>query len=346
MKKIIPIIIVLTLVIGGIIFWQIRLEKIIPSENEKEANNKDLEIFCPDYDGNQQKCLSYSECEWASEENDCNLIGSVDEEENNDEKFDDEEFDDEEEPNQELEAITIPENLSNELCKKIPLSDQLPYSGRYQCLALVNHDERFCEGADEEKEKLLCLAFAKKDSSYCELVPQESKHLCYYKLAVSSKNINFCDGVDYLDTAQGNKDERLNCYMNYITNLYAWNKSNEIKTEYCNEFPIDYEDRNTCFALKERDVSLCGNTANCLTFFKQDLSFCNENPELPGCLNDRAKTSKDVSICELLPQPDRDNCVGSYCTHTELDVNICDTIIDIKERQSRYIELSMNLANW
>ncbi|MCD4759491.1 hypothetical protein K8R33_01230 [archaeon] len=47
-----------------------------------------------------------------------------------------------------------------------------------------------------------------------------------------------------------------------------------------------------------------------------------------------------------LPQPERDNCVGSYCTHTELEVTLCDMIIDIKERQARYLELAMNLANW
>ena len=264
-----------------------------------------------------------------------------------DDNDDNKEFDDKAWLNQELESIVVPDNPSNELCKKIPLSNQEPYSERYRCLALVNHDERFCEGIDEEKEKLMCLAFTKEDSSYCKKVEgQEPKHVCYMQLSVSTKNIKFCDDVDYLDTAEKNENEKLKCYMNYITNLYAWDKSNEIKTEYCNEFPADWEDRDTCFALKSRDVSLCNNVANCLTFFEQDISFCNEHSELPCCIKDRAKTSRDVSICELLPQQDRDNCVGSYCTHTELDVNICDTIIDIKERQDRYLELAMNLANW
>lgn len=300
-------------------------------------------IFCPDYDGNQEECLSHSECEWSSDRNECDLTDMVneDDEDDNDEEVDDEGL------NQELENIVVPDNPSNELCKKIPLSGKPPYGERYHCLALVNHDERFCEGMDEENEKLMCLAFTKKDSSYCKSVlTKEAKHVCYLQLSVSSKNIKFCDDIDYLETAEKNEDEKLKCYMNYITNLYAWDKSDEIKTEYCNEFPVDWEDRDTCFALKARDVSLCNNVANCLTFFEQDISFCDEHPELPCCIKDRAKTSKDVSICELLPQPDRDNCVGSYCTHTELDVNICDTIEDIKERQDRYLELAMNLANW
>jgi len=249
--------------------------------------------------------------------------------------------------NQELENISIPDTPSNRLCKKIPLSNQPPYSERYYCLAVVNHDERFCEGIDEEKEKFICLAHAKKDSSYCKkVVGQDSKHVCYYMLAVSSENVKFCDDINYLDTREENKEEKLQCYFNFVSNLYQWNKSEEIKTEYCYQFPADYEDRNTCLALKERNISLCHNIANCLTFFKQPISFCDEHPKLDCCMNDRAKTSKDVSICELLPQQDRDNCVGVYCTHTELDVNICDSIQDIKERQNRYIELAINLVNW
>jgi hypothetical protein len=247
------------------------------------------------------------------------------------------EDDDEDELNQELESITVPENPSNELCKKIPLSNQPPYSERYHCLAIVNNDERFCEGVDEEKDRLICLALAKEDSSYCEGLEPSPKHVCYYQLAVSSENANFCGEIDY------SQHEKEQCYFNFMSNLYSWNKSDEIKTEYCNE--LDSPDKNTCLALKSRDVSLCGDNPHCLTFFEQDISFCDEHPEIDCCIKDRAKINKDVSICELLPQPERDNCVGSYCTHSELDVNICDTIKDIEERQNRYIELAMNLAN-
>ena len=98
-------------------------------------------------------------------------------------------------------------------------------------------------------------------------------------------------------------------------------------------------------ALKNSDISLCDDNPNCLTFFEQDVSFCDGRPNFSDCIKDRAKTSKDVSICDLLSQPDRDSCVGVYCTHTELDVSICDTIVDIEERQDRYLELAMNLAN-
>ena len=279
--------------------------------------------YCPNYDENQQECLSHPECEWSSDMN-CNST--------------DMDGEDDEGLNQELEAIAVPDNPSNKLCKKIPLSNQPPYGERYHCLALVNHDERFCEGMDEEKEKLMCLAFAKKDSSYCKLVSLESRHVCYLQLSVSSKNANFCSDIDY------SQNEKEQCYFNFMSNLYQWNKSDEIKTEYCEQ--LDSPDDNTCLALKARDISMCGDNPNCLTFFKQDISFCDEHPELPCCIKDRAKTSKDVSICELLPQPDRDSCVGVYCTHTELDVNICDTIQSIEKRQEVYIELAMNLNNW
>ncbi|MFA4880254.1 MAG: hypothetical protein WC650_01335 [Candidatus Doudnabacteria bacterium] len=309
------------LVIGAIAFF------LLNSSSEEENNvGQESEIFCADYDGNQQECLSHSECKWSSDMNECDSTDMVEEEDGGGFK-------------QELENIAVPNNPSNTLCKKIPLSGKPPYSERYYCLAVVNHDERFCEGIDEEKGKNICLAHAKADPSYCKKIQEDSaKHVCYYMLAVSSKNADFCSDISY------SQHEKEQCYFNFMSNLYQWDKSDEIKTEYCNQ--LDTPDKNTCLALKARDISLCGDNPHCLTFFEQDLSFCDEHPEIDGCIKDRAKTSKNVSICELLPQPDRDSCVGVYCTHTELDVNICDTIEGIKERQDRYIELAMNLGNW
>jgi len=315
---------ILILGVGGFLLLNFDSKNV--GKMVKQTKDTETKIICEDFDDNKKQCLLHNECKWTSDKNLCDSI---------DEGGDFDEEDDKLKP--ELESIVIPNNPSNTLCKKIPLSNKPPYGERYRCLAIVNHDERFCEGMDEEKEKLMCLAFTKKDSSYCELVPQGSRHVCYIQLSVSSENANFCSDISY------SQHEKEQCYMNYITNLYAWDESDEIKTEYCNQ--LDTPDKYTCLALKSRDVSLCGNNPHCLTFFEQDISFCNEHPELPCCIKDRAKTSKDVSICELLPQPDRDNCVGSYCTHTELNVNICDTIIDIKERQARYLELAMNLGN-
>ncbi|MDD5626996.1 MAG: hypothetical protein PHW01_03265 [Patescibacteria group bacterium] len=321
MKKILIIgLIAGILVIGIIAFFLLHF-----SSEEENNVGQESEIFCADYDGNQQECLSYSECKWSSDINECDSTDMVDE---NYEGL-----------NQELENIAVPNNPSNTLCKKIPLSGKPPYGERYYCLAVVNHDERFCEGIDEEKGKNICLAHAKADPSYCKKIQEDSaKHVCYYMLAVSSKNADFCSDISY------SQHEKEQCYFNFMSNLYQWDKSDEIKTEYCNQ--LGTPDKNTCLALKARDISLCGDNPHCLTFFGQDLSFCDEHPEIDGCIKDRAKTSKNVSICELLPQPDRDSCVGVYCTHTELDVNICDRIEGIKERQDRYIELAMNLGNW
>ncbi|MDP1696031.1 MAG: hypothetical protein Q8L29_03895 [archaeon] len=313
-------IVILILGIGGYYFMN---EEKDSNELQKD-NNIDIKISCPDYDNNQTECSLHLECEWISEENICNSL-SGDE--------------GEEKINSGLEAIEIQNTPSNELCRKIPLSSQFPYGERYLCLAIVNHNERFCEGVEEENENNMCLAYAKKDSSYCKQIQEDSaKHVCYYQLAVSSKNASFCSEIDY------SQNEKEQCYFNFMSNLYQWGKSNEIKTEYCNQ--LDTPDKNTCLALKAKDISLCGDNLNCLTFFTQDLSFCEKFSEKTTCIKDRAKTGKNVSICELLSQPDRDICIGAYCTHTELNVNICDTITGIKERQERYIELAMNLANW
>jgi len=332
----ITIIILAVVIIGGYVAYDQILDK--DGDIDNDMNTDKTGIDCPDYDGDQQGCLSHSECTWDSGMCDSINADMADQ--------DDEDDQDDEELIQELEDIAIPDTPSNELCKKLPLSNQPPYGERYYCLAVVNRDERFCEGIDEEKAKNICLAHANADSSYCKKVDsQESKHVCYYMLAVSSNNAAFCDDIDYLDTAEKNKEEKLQCYYNFVSNLYQWGKSDEIKTEYCNEFPADYEDRVACLAMKKRDVSLCNNIANCLTHFEQPLSFCDESPDMVSCLKDRAKTNEDVLICESLSQPDRDSCVGVYCTHTELDVAICDTIEDIKKRQEMYIELAMNLAN-
>jgi len=313
------------LVIAGFYF--------LNSESEEDINNNESEIFCQNYDDNREECLLQEECKWVSGKNICNPLGSMDEGDENDSEL-----------NQELEDMTIPNNPSNTLCKKIPLSGQSPYTNnygeRYLCLAIVNHDARFCEGIiDEENEKKMCLAHANKDSSYCkEVEGQDAKKVCYYMLAVSSENASVCSDINY------SQHEKEQCYFNFMSNLYQWDKSDEIKTEYCVQ--LGSPDDNTCLALKARDISMCGDNPNCLTFFEQPLSFCDERPDFSSCIKDRAKTSKNISICELIPQPDRDICVGVYCTHTELDVNICDTIEDIGERQNRYLELAMDLANW
>jgi len=296
------------------------------------SNSEPKEIFCPDYDGKQEKCLLHEECKWMPEENICNSVFAVE----NDEGYNEDE--DKEWLVPELEEIEISDTLPNQLCKQIPLSGKPPYNQRYTCLAIVNHDERFCEGVDEEKEKNMCLAYAKKDSSYCKKVKtDEAKHTCYYQLAVSSNDASFCSDIDY------SQNEKEQCYYNFMSNLYQLEEYDKIKTEYCNE--LDTADKNTCLALKEKDVSLCNDNPWCLTHFVQELSFCDEHPEITSCMNDRAKTSKNVSICELLSQPKKDNCIGGYCTHIELDVKICDMIEDIIEKESRYLEVAMNLAN-
>jgi len=255
---------------------------------------------------------------------------------------------DEELPIVQEDVVEETDTPSNIICQKIPLTEQLSPSDRYYCFAAVNHNPEFCQKievdpGDEEEEanKNICLAVASEDSSYCKKMQDPlSKHVCYYQLAVISDNINFCDDIDY------DKNERLQCYFTFVSNLYWWDKSNEIKTEYCNKFPTNEPDRNTCLAFKERDVSLCKNNINCLTFFKQDMSFCaGKGSTLKDCVRDRAMTSKDISICETLTGEKRDDCIGDFCTHIKLDTSICDKISDDMERQSRYVEVAINLAS-
>ena len=244
-------------------------------------------------------------------------------------------------------AVEETDTPSEVICKRLPLAKQLSQIDEYYCLAAVNHDPEICQqikvdSGDEEDEanKNLCFAVAGKDSSYYrKMTDPLAKHVCYYQTAVVSENINICDEIDY------DENERLQCYFTFVSNLYWWDRSDEIKTEYCNKFPADQPDRNTCLAFKARDISFSNNNVNCLTFFEQPMSFCTgKGSVLEDCIRDRAMSSKDASICEQLSGEKRDDCLGDFCTHIKLDIAICDKITDVMEKQSRYVEIAINLA--
>lgn len=346
MKRIILMLILIVFIIGCSeqIEKTQEVEGIVeePEQKPEAEEIEEVEIVCTDYDDNKEECQSHSECKWTSGENICEPIGKEGEE---DEVSEDDEEVEENEFTSKLEE-GLPNTLPNRICKKLPLTNELSPGDRHYCFAVVNHNAGFCEEIgqetiDEETDTNLCLAIAGEDSSYCKKIQKpSSKHVCYYQLAVISENINFCDDIDY------DKNERLQCYFTFVSNLYWWDKSDEIKTEYCNKFPAGESDKNTCLAFKERDVSLCKNNVNCLTFFEQEMSFCEgKGSVLKDCVRDRAMTSKDIPICEELSGEKRDDCIGDFCTHIQLDIAICDKITDDKERQSRYVEIAINLAN-
>jgi len=257
------------------------------------------------------------------------------------------------------EEINVPNTPSNAICKQIPLSNELSPGDKYYCLAVVNKNPAFCEKivsdieesgnsgdnpeefdeGQDETPKNLCLAIVNENSSYCKNMQEPSpKHVCYYQLAVISGNINICDEIDY------DNHEKEECYYNFISNLHWWDKSNEITTEYCNKFPVS-EQRDTCMAFKEMDVSLCKNNINCLTSFEQDMSFCQGiGSTLEYCVRDRAMTSKNLSICETLTGAKRDDCIGDFCSHIKLDTSICDKISNDMEKQTRYVEVAIYLS--
>ncbi len=305
-------------------------EGILEIRTGKDGGQTGYCVFIDDETGEKSECE-----EWAFYRSECII--------------EDEYIEDDEDIDKEFDyGIDIPDTPSNEICGKLPLTKELNPGGRHYCLALVNHDARFCEKIDDEENEVnICFAHAKADSSYCKKIKEDSaehigdpaKHVCYYMLAVSSENIDFCDEITY-DT-----HEREECYFSFVSNLYWFDESDEITTEYCNKFDAG-EQKNTCLAFKNRDVSLCKNNVNCLTFFEQPASFCTDKGSiLKECVRNRAMTSKDLSICETLTGEKKDDCIGDFCTHIQLDTAICDKISDNIERQSRYVEVAMNLGN-
>lgn len=245
------------------------------------------------------------------------------------------------------------DTVSNIICKQLPLSSELNIGDRYHCLAAVNHNPDFCEEikADEGKEldeeeknnKNFCLALANENSSYCKkMTTPESKKTCYNVLAQASKNLNVCSDVDY------SVHDKQQCYFNYVNALYWENKSELITLSDCEKVGIDQsnEDKNTCLAFKQRDISLCGNNKNCLTFFPQEMSFCSGAAfkDKNECIRDRAMTTKNISICETLPSAERDNCIGDFSSHINQSTLVCDKISNEQHRQGCYIDAAINLA--
>jgi len=317
-----------------------------------------VEIFCPDYDGNKEECLSHPECEWVADVGDCNPIDGMGENYKDDgDRGDDIDEGDVDDPSagfvSELEK-DLPNTPSNEICKKLPLTEglspedilKLTPGNRYTCLAIVNNNAEFCELIEVDNEadilgkddKNICLAHAKKDVSYCKKISEngDKKH-CYFGLSMISGDIDICDGIDY------DKKERQLCYWSFANALYWEDKSNKITIEHCNKLPVGEEDRDTCLAFKERDVSLCKNNVNCLTCFEQPMSFCTtgKGKALEYCIRDRAMTSKDISICETLTGEKRDDCIGDFAGHISQDILTCDKITDYFARNTCYKDVAI-----
>jgi len=338
-KGLIVGIVVVVIIVSAVFFLFDYMHKEAIDSTELEEND------CENYN-TFEECSSYLECGWILNESKCVLINtSIN-------------TTDDKESDQEIEEIDI-NNLSNSICNKIPVSSEMGSEDKYYCLAVVNHNATFCEkmfddteeiGTLEESENLedndttpydVCLAISTENSFYCKKITrQDAKKTCYNNLAQISGDINICNEIDY------SQDEKQQCYFNFVNALYWENKSEEITTEDCAKIE-DSMDKKTCLAFKNRDVSLCESNKNCLTFFPQEMSFCNGATfkDEDECIRDRALVNKDVSICGTLSeQTSRDDCYMDFSGHIQPSIAICDKIIGGQRRQGCYINAAINLA--
>lgn len=241
----------------------------------------------------------------------------------------------------------LPNTIQNEICQKLPLTKQLSPGDRHYCLAVVNQNPAFCEmiEADNEqdldaiKEKNLCLAHATPDVSYCKkMTDNEAKKDCYFRLSLLSEDINICDNINY------DPDEKQLCYFSFVNTLYWEDKSDRITLAHCNKLPEP--DRSTCLAYKDRDVSLCKNNVNCLTYFEQPLSFCSGlGKALESCIRDRAMVNKDLALCQTLTGEKKDDCIGDFAGHIGQDYLTCDLLSNDFLRQTCYQDVAVQ-SSW
>jgi len=226
------------------------------------------------------------------------------------------------------------ESIFSDICRKVTTANERNY-----CLAMVNNNDKFCQKIDIAGEKKVCLAIVHKDPAYCRDIREpEPKEMCFYELAEATGNINYCDEAE----------DKEHCYFNLVANLYWVSQSRQIKTEYCNKFSSESPERDTCFALKEKDISFCGEeNIACLTFFEQDLSFCEDikDEDKLKCIRDRAMIAGDPAICEKATDLEvRDECYFGYVSHFDPDVSLCEKVKNEQLRNMCYVEGSIDLA--
>ncbi|MDD5699689.1 MAG: hypothetical protein PHH00_00645 [Candidatus Nanoarchaeia archaeon] len=333
------------MIISAVVFLLIYLPKESVDSNAESGN------LCEIYN-DLEGCSSHAGCEWISNESKCALINITDNEEESNPELN----------NPELEGIDASKNISNAICNQLPVSSGFGSDDTYYCFAVVNNNTDFCDnmlndtedlGIIEESENsedlndktpfYLCLAISGKDSSYCKLASSEdSKKICYNVLAQTSGNINFCTDIDY------DQNDKQQCYFNFVNALYWEDKSEEITTDDCDKVGMNGGslDKNTCLAFKERDVSICGSNKNCLTFFPQEMSFCDGATfkDEEECIRDRAMVNENISICGTFSdQTRRDDCYADFSSHIQPSTAICDKVIG-QRKQGCYIDAAINLA--
>jgi hypothetical protein len=317
----------------------------------KESINRTMETVCADHN-TPEKCSSYTECGWISNESKCSLMNIT---------RDDEELN--QTPEENNTSGNILNSLSNSICNQLPTSSEfdLEDDDNYYCLAVVNRNTSFCEEINKDDAGMpdpyetpedlndktpfnICWAISGRDSSYCKKTSKEdAKKTCYNTLSQLVGDINICSEIDY------DSHEKQQCYFNFVNALYWENKSEKITASDCDKVGMNggNQDKKTCLALKERDVSLCGGNPSCLTFFPQKLSFCNGAAfkDEDECIRDRAMSTKNLSICGTISeQAGRDDCYLDFSGHLQPNITICDKIIGMQVKRGCYINAAINLA--
>jgi len=242
-----------------------------------------------------------------------------------------------------LNPKDVPDTAINEICLKIFYPDNV-----YYCLAAVNQDASYCQDLDTPAEKKLCQATAARDASYCrEIQEAEPKKVCYYEVGFLTGEFDYCEEAE-------NPNQ---CYFAFVYRLHWQSRANEIKAEYCQKFNENVSGgqvfKNCCLAFKEQNSSLCQGNRYCLSFFKQPLSFCDTEFELPGgglvnkdeCLLHRTLSEKDSSICAKIESEEgRDMCYADMSTHISPNLSFCDKIINKMIRDMCYAEAAIYFA--
>ncbi len=227
-----------------------------------------------------------------------------------------------------------PTNEASRLCNEITIPDI-----KYSCLALVNHQESFCNNLDSV-EKNICLAAVKGDSSYCQNLTQNQRGNCYQNLVDATTNIAFCDELD-------SKEDISSCHLHFVNSNFLASKNQLLDISQCEQLLPDTPEKHFCLAMVTQDKSYCNDAQNeCFIIINKDPSDCLKSAselDKSECFHTLAMLTKASNLCSnIIDEQNRDICFQDY-GRISVDKSVCNNINNKQAREICYKNVAINL---
>lgn len=229
----------------------------------------------------------------------------------------------------------VPNNLASQICQKINRKEV-----KYSCLALVNQDEKYCQGLDSDP-KNVCLAALNKDDSFCQKVSKTNLQYCYQNLVSASGKSDFCDKLN-------SSEEISSCYVHFVSSNYFVSNLEDIDQSMCDKVLRDQPEHELCLAMTTQDITACSpDRVDCPAYVTKDLTLCSKSASKTDegeCYHALAMLSKDSAICERIGSPNaKDDCYRDYSRLSQ-DQAFCDKILGPNQKDECLKNIALNIS--